>query len=220
MEFVSKIIDIKRETWDTVTVKIKADNFSFKAGQFVTLTLKIDGNEVKRAYSIATSPSDKGYFEITSKKYGVFSTYLDEKAKVGEKIKVNGPHGLFTYEERCNKIIAIAAGSGIAPIRGIVRQAIEEKKEIELLYSVKTDKDIIYEKELELLKNNKNFKSKVVLTGNGGKRIDLNFLKENLKFDDKSLFYICGPPAFVKAMVEDLKELKIKEDKIKTERFG
>ena len=127
---------------------------------------------------------------------------------------------MFTYEERCNKIIAIAAGSGIAPIRGIVRQAIEEKKEIELLYSVKTDKDIIYEKELELLKNNKNFKSKVVLTGNGGKRIDLNFLKENLKFDDKSLFYICGPPAFVKAMVEALKELEIKEDKIKAERFG
>ena len=220
MEFVSEIINIERETWDVVTIRIKTDNFNFKAGQFVMLTLSIEGKDVRRAYSISTSPSEKGYFEITSKKYGIFSTYLDEKIKVGDKIKVNGPHGLFTYEDKCKKIICIAAGSGMAPMRSIIRHGIENRKEIELLFSVKTDKDIIYKKEIEILNKNKNFKSIINFTGNGGKRVDIKFLKENLNFDDKTLFYICGPQAMVKDTVEILKELKIKEETIKTERFG
>lgn len=220
MEFVSEIIAIKRETLDVVTLRIKADKFNFKAGQFVMLTLKIDGKDVRRAYSISTSPSDKGYFEVTSKKYGVFSTYLDEKIKIGDKITVNGPHGLFTYDDNCKKIVGIAAGTGIAPIRSLIKYGIENKKEIKLIFSVKTDKDIIYEKEIEEWNKNKNFKSKINLTQEGGKRVDLDFLRSNLKFDDKTLFYICGPQAMVKYTVEMLKELNIKENKIKTERFG
>ena len=219
MEFASKIIEIKRETKDTVTVRIKAVNFNFKAGQFVNLFLKIGEKEIKRPYSISSSPSEKDYIEITSKRFGVFSTYLDELAEIGEEVKIQGPFGLFTYNnEEFNKAIFIAAGSGIAPIRGIIKTILG--KNIELYYSVKTEEDVIYKNEIESWNKNKNFKSKIIFTRENGKRIDEGFLKENIKFDDKTLFYVCGPPAFVKDIVEILKKIGAKQERIKTERFG
>ena len=91
---------------------------------------------------------------------------------------------------------------------------------MELIFSVKTEKDVIFHKDIKEFEKNKNFKSKIIFTREGGKRIDSDFLKHNLKIDDNTLFYICGPQAMVTDVVNALKELKIKENKIKTERFG
>ena len=133
--------------------------FQFKQGQYLTLKKEINGEEVRRSYSICSSPLDKEW-KVGVKKVlgGKFSTFVDEALQVGDTIEVMPPNGNFFVEvatEAQKNYIAFAAGSGITPILSIIKThlTLEPKSTFKLFYVNQRVSSIILKEELEALKN-------------------------------------------------------------------
>ena len=201
-------------------------NMPFKAGQFVMLKIdkeRFDKLIPSRAYSIANAPNDKHELKVIVKiiPKGVFSPFLD-KLSEHEEIEVLGPYGRFTLkEDEAKSITLIGAGTGVAPLIGIMDFALENNVKIDLFYSDKTEKDLIHKQELETLMESKKIGGKLITTretSDYSRRIDAEFLKSNVKPSDK--YFVCGPPQFVNEVVQNLESQGVPENDIKTERYG
>ena len=124
-----QIKDIHRETDKAVTISFNVskkliETFSFKAGQYITLKSTIDGEEVRRDYSLCSSPKS-GELKVAVKevKDGTFSSYANQVLKAGDSLEVAPPKGRFIFEPNDSKtknIALFAAGSGITPILSTV----------------------------------------------------------------------------------------------------
>lgn len=159
-----KVKNIRRETVDCVSVSFHlpenlSAEFAFKQGQYLTFKKEINGAEVRRSYSICSSPLD-GELRVAIKQVeeGVFSTYINNELKEGDVLETMSPQGLFTspIEVHASKnYFLIAAGSGITPILSIIKTVLqsEPKSNITLLYGNKNRSTIIFKSELEALKN-------------------------------------------------------------------
>ena len=241
-----EVKEIKRLTDESYAVRFNLNNFDFNflPGQFVMLKFDplIENDDFKvlegvpktqsRAYSMSSSPLNKEYLEVTSKRTpdGFISDYMMKTLRQGHVVKVSGPYGKFILDENNNEdIFLIGAGSGISPLMAMLRYIIEKKinKKITMLFSNKKFSDIIWYDELvEAQKNDINFKCHFTLTQkdhnewNGFEgRINGEIIKKcdvNLK---NQIFYICGPPLMVDTTVKDLKELGVEDSKIKIEKY-
>ena len=189
----------------------------------------------KRAFSISSSPNSP-YLEITVKKtHSPFvSDYLVSYLKKGEGAKFTGPYGHFAFNpEKTNpNLLFIAAGSGIAPLIGILRFIDENKLSINthLIYSNKTEDEILWRKEMEeISKRNKHIKHTFTLTQDGKNslwqgtkgRINKNMVLQIISSWKKENIdcYICGPLEFTKEMEEILKNNGIPKENIKYEIY-
>ncbi len=218
---------VYNDTSDVKTFILELEkNMPFKAGQFVML--KIDKERFNklipsRAYSIANAPNDKHELKIIAKiiPKGVFSPFLD-KLSEHEEIEVMGPYGRFTLKEsEAKSITLIGAGTGVAPLIGIMDFALEKNIKVDLFYSDKTEKDLIHKQELEKLLKSDKIGGRLVTTredSNYSGRIDARFLKLNVRPSDK--YFVCGPTQFVNDVVKNLESQGVPEKDIKTERYG
>lgn len=223
-----------RETNDVLTLKfspVKGSVFSFKPGQFVLVSF-LDNRLGKqyRAYSISSCPQDK-FLTLTVKKIGVFSSAL-HKLKIGEKVKISSPQGDFYPEKSIKNLVFLAAGMGIAPFYSVIntyfRQGINNKN-LTLFYSNKTDKNIVFFKELnKLAKKWRKFKIIYILTqqkkdcndeNKEFQHLNIKILKKYLKNFKGKHYFICGPIEFVNDLRTELKRASVKENLIKTEAF-
>ena len=128
--------------------------FQFIAGQYINLKLALDGKEIRRAYSICSSP-DSGELRIAIKsvKNGNFSKFANENLKVGDIIEVGQPEGKFTFEphlEKQKNYAAFVAGSGITPVISVIKSVLknEPKSSFILVYGNKSPIDTIFHTEL------------------------------------------------------------------------
>ena len=231
------VISIKRITLDSVvlTLKIKPELkqfYKFSAGQYVTLELEIDGVTVRRSYSICSEPGDET-FEVGIKKVqnGIFSTYVNEKLRINDSIKVGKPEGRFIWEPNENeKIMAIAAGSGITPIMSIIKSVIKhsEKSSLTLIYCNKSPDKTMFYKELQLLA--KDFPNCLNIHwtfteanekyANFG-RVDENYInfvlnKNKIK---PNKYFLCGPEKMIDLSKNFLIKKGISENQILFELF-
>ena len=125
-----KVRDLRRETADTVSISFdlpenEREVFRYKQGQHLTLKTEINGEEVRRSYSICTGTHEND-LRVAVKKVedGVFSTWANEQLKVGDWLDVMVPQGHFFTELRAENektYVAFAAGSGITPVMSILR---------------------------------------------------------------------------------------------------
>ncbi len=136
-----------------------ADDFAFRHGQHLTLRAMIDGEDVRRSYSLCSSPLDNSW-KVAVKRIedGRFSTYANTALKAGDVLEVMPPSGHFFVEPEPDKqknYVAFAAGSGITPIMSIVKThlALEPKSTFQLFYTNQAVSTIILKEELEGLKN-------------------------------------------------------------------
>ena len=123
------IKDIKKETDNAVSISLNVpeslkDTFRFKAGQYLTFKVTLNGEEIRRDYSICTSPNS-GNLKVAVKAVdgGLFSIYANTKLNIGDTIDVAPPNGRFIFEPQNNisrTIAAFAAGSGITPVLSII----------------------------------------------------------------------------------------------------
>ena len=204
----------------------------FKPGQFIItyFTYIKDGHtkKIQRSYSIANSPTKKGYLELTVKKQGLTSG-LFFSLKKGDEVEFSGPWGNFFFDETKSKeIVMISAGTGLTPFRSFIQYINDKNLDIKttLFFSSKSPQYLIYKNELDKLKN-KN--SKFILTvtqekdstwkGHFG-RIDKKLLKNNIENLKDSFFYVCGPPQFVRDMAKNLLELGVDPKNIKSEIYS
>jgi len=196
---------------DVKTLKLRwpeGYDAEFKTGHFITVYWP-DTPAYKRAYSLSSCALDRGFFEVTVRREGKMGTRIVDWAKAGDKVVVGPPVGKFLPVFEPNKhLICIAGGSGITPFRGFAREAARRKLEtkITVLYSVRTEKDIIFNSEFHQLENeNPNFKFHVTCTrlapehpweGRRG-RIDACWIKEQITDLPNTVFYACGPTSLV-----------------------
>ena len=241
--FPLKINNIIRETQEAVSLEFEIPQdlkkeFSFKAGQYVTLRTTIEGKEVRRAYSLCTPPTNET-FRVTVKevKDGTFSVLANNKLKAGDILEVHPPEGKFIFEpeqdNRQHTYAAFAAGSGITPVMSILKTVLQVEKHSRfvLVYGNKTPDDTIFFKELLKLQMehpDRLFIEFIYSRTNEEKshygRIDhstVNYVLKN-RFKDISFtkFYLCGPEEMINNVTEILLNNNIKKEQILFELFN
>lgn len=159
-----KVKDVLKETIDTTVVSFDVPEklqgeFIFRQGQHLTLRKEINGEDVRRSYSLCSSPLDKEW-KVAVKQIptGKFSSYINKELKAGDHLEVMKPSGEFGVEvsaDRAKNYIVFVAGSGITPIISMVKThlASEPESTFKLFYVNKNAKSIIFKEELEQLRN-------------------------------------------------------------------
>lgn len=153
--------DIVRETKDTISIVFEqpaGNPVKYKSGQFLTLIVPVNGKEVRRAYSLCSSPFVDNDLAVTVKRVdeGLMSNWLPDQLKVGSKVKVMEPMGQFTTEyskEGKRHIIMFAGGSGITPMMSIIKSLLTQERDsiVSLVYCNRDIDSIIFKEALEKL---------------------------------------------------------------------
>ena len=229
-EYKLKIIRIIDETPDIKIFRVENKSIQFYPGQFFMVRFE-DSATFHRAYSIASSPTQKKYIDIAMNLVGEFTKKLWQ-TKAGNYLLFKGPYGKFYFDEaKKNDLILIGGGLGITPLMSIIRYCNDKslKNKIKLIYSVRTPRDIIYTEEIKKIKGqNNNFNYTVTITRPNDKtlwtgktgRIDIDLLKSNISNVGNSLYFLCGPISFVKSAISMLESLGVKKEQIKTDIWG
>ncbi|MSP84958.1 MAG: ferredoxin--NADP reductase [Flavobacteriaceae bacterium] len=236
------IKEVKRETKDAVSILFSVpaelqSNYKFVAGQYINLKLTLDGEEIRRAYSICSAP-ESGELRIAVKavKNGLFSQFVNAKLKAGDTLEVGKPEGNFTFEpqaDRQRNYAAFAAGSGITPVLSVAKSVLvsEPKSTFVLVYGNKTPEETIFHQELHDLQSQYVGRFFVHYSYTQAKvenelfgRIEkstVNFVLNNkhkeLTFEK---FYLCGPEEMINTVSAVLKEHNVAEKNIKFELFS
>jgi glycine betaine catabolism B len=232
------VAHVMQETPDVRTFRLIPQGgtslpFDYLPGQFLTLSLTIDGQPVKRSYTIASSPSRAAYCELTIKREerGLVSRYLHEHIRPGDKLPVSAPGGRFVFTgEGADSVVLIAGGVGITPLMSKIRYLTDRgwPGQIYLIYSAKTVADVIFQEELAYLaKRHPNLHVCLTLsrvaagewTGEQG-RITLELLRRYVPDLGKQQIHICGPTELNKSVKSLLLEAGISADLIQLESFG
>ena len=153
-----RVLAVRAETAEAVSLVLERPaGVSYEAGQFVTLVLTVGGQELRRSYSLSSSPLDDGPLVITVKKVegGAASSWLHTKPEVGATLRVRGPSGSFTYgaADAPGRLVLVGGGSGITPLMGILRTALQATPHVPivLLYANRSPADVIFRDELARL---------------------------------------------------------------------
>lgn len=237
-----QVQDIYKVTKDCSVVTFQIPNelsteFQYKQGQHLTVKAMIDGEEVRRSYSLCSSPIEKKW-QVAVKRIsgGLLSTFINENLKKGDFLEIMPPSGKFNVEvdpEKAKNYIVFAAGSGITPILSIIKThlANEPKSTFKLFYLNRSVKSIIFKEEIEQLKNRyfgrfeifhfltKEHRSIELLNG--------RFTKEKIQvLTDKIIdvrnvddCFICGPEEMIFLLRDELVAAGLDKDKIHYELF-
>jgi len=235
------IKEVKRETPSAISVAFTIPSelqsaYKFIAGQYINLKLTLDGKEIRRAYSICSSPnSGELRIAIKSVKNGHFSKFANENLTSGDILEVGQPEGKFTFEpsvERQKNYAAFVAGSGITPVMSILQSVLENEpnSSFVLVYGNKNPEETIFHNqlhELQLKYVGRFFLhyvySQTKVENELFGRIDksnINFVLNN-KHKEKEFdkFYLCGPEEMINLATTVLKEHNVADKNIKFELF-
>jgi len=237
-----KIKDIYKETEDCSVIsfsipEVLRETFSFKQGQYLTLKTKINGEEIRRSYSLCTNPYE-GEWNVAVKKIegGKFSTFANDSLKTGDEIEVMPPDGKFYVEVDASKpknYIAFTAGSGITPILSIIKThlAQEPKSTFKLFYLNKDSNSIIFKTELEKLESSYGNRFEVFhfLTQEqtDSQLFNGRFTKEKLERITSDIIdlnkidecFLCGPEEMIFLIKDEFSNRGLKQNNIHFELF-
>jgi ferredoxin-NADP reductase len=207
--------------------------FTYLPGQFLTVTVPTGDKPVKRSYTIASSPTQHDYVELTVKHKdgGEVSGFLFDSVHAGDLLEFSGPSGSFTFTGReCKCILLIGGGVGITPLMCVLRFLTDRswQGDIYLLYSCRKPEDIIFREELEYLQR-RHSNVHVVITiskpeGTDWKgatgRITKELISQSVPDLASRYVHICGPVPLMEEVKQTLIELGIRKERVKTEAFG
>ena len=237
-----KVKDIKRETSEAVSVAFEIPaqqqpEYQFKQGQYITLKLNINGEEIRRSYSICSSPYDKE-LRVAVKEVigGKASTFINRELKIGANMEVMTPMGSFysvLSGANKKKYVLFAGGSGITPMMSIIKSVlyVEKQSNITLIYANKNEVSTIFKNELDALSlSNPNLKVVYVFDQPQTKISDLQTgiitpdkalsLIENYGGVNADEYFICGPGVMMENVKTTLETLKVESRKIHIEYFN
>lgn len=209
--------------------------FDFVPGQYITLKKEINGKELRRAYSICSSPK-KDCFTIGVKKVdkGGFSAYAHNKLSEGEVLEVMPPEGRFTFRSTGHpkNIAAFAAGSGITPVMSIAKAVLDShpKSKFVLVYGNKSFKETMFYTDLVKMELDHSDRFFVYFVTSQTQEDDSRFgridtaminyaIKNRHKDIDFDAYYLCGPESMIDLVTDTLRESEIPDDKIHFELF-
>ncbi|MCW5701599.1 MAG: 1,2-phenylacetyl-CoA epoxidase subunit PaaE [Bradyrhizobium sp.] len=234
--------DLRRETPDAISMTFAipqelAGDYSFQPGQYLTLRTTMDGEEVRRSYSICSGPDD-GELRVAVKRVngGAFSNWAAEELKCGDELDVMTPTGRFGVThapDQARLYVGFAAGSGITPILSIIKGVLarEPQSRFFLFYGNRTTEGMLFLEELEELKDR--FLQRLSLFHIlSGEEQDIPVLYGRLDGDKVRLLlrslvpatsidhvFICGPTGMSEDIEATCRAIGIADDRIHVERF-
>lgn len=237
-----KVANVYKETKDSVVITFDIpdalkEKFKFKQGQHLTLRKEINGEDVRRNYSLCSSPIENEWkVAVKTIKDGLFSNYAFNKLKKGDELQIMPPHGEFYVEsdpKASKNYIAFAAGSGITPIISIIKTHLnnEPNSTFKLFYLNRTVKTIIFKEEIEQLKSKffdrfqvfyfltKEQRDIPFLNGRFDKEKMSILTKTFIDIEDTAHAFICGPQDMIFLIRDELQAAGLSKDKIHYELF-
>ena len=231
------IKQVIKETKDAITLVFKplSAQWSYRAGQFITLRVWIKGAYVHRCYSLCSAPEWDRYPAITIKRIegGVFSPYVHAHVKEGSVLEASLPMGKFllpAMSEAVEHFVLIAGGSGIVPLLGLLKSLLIKRKEVKvsLLYANRDEASIIYKDILDTLQAT--YSHRLVVTHilsrpkadwqGHKKRMDSALLHSLLPEQDQLVHYfLCAPQSLMKVVKETLSHLGVAKRDVHEENF-
>ncbi|WP_291095605.1 FAD-binding oxidoreductase, partial [Empedobacter sp. UBA7252] len=215
-----RVKNVKKETPDCVSVTFEVpeelnQEFKFKHGQYLTFKNFHNNEEIRRSYSICSSPLDNE-LRVAVKKIedGIFSTFVNDTIKVGDVLDVMTPQGNFfteVHEDNKKLYVGIVAGSGITPVLSIIKTVLqtEPNSQFVLLYGNRNKSSIIFKEEIEALKNRYMERISVynilsretadaeILSGRIDKSKIEYFLQNIIDPKEVSEVFLCGPEEMI-----------------------
>lgn len=238
-----RIKNIIRETTDSVSLVFDVPSnlgkdFQFKPGQYLTLKTKIQGEELRRSYSISTAPYEN-ILQVSVKKVeqGKFSSFANHQLQIGDQLDVMLPEGHFSPNlspQTKKHYVLFASGSGITPILSILKSVLytESQSQVTLIYGNKTIDSMMFKETLEDLKNTylerfsffPIFSREVIGNELFKGRIDeakcAALSKTVVDLQHADVFFICGPYEMMTSVKSFLLNEGIEKSKIHVELFG
>jgi len=241
--YTLKVSEVIKETKDCVSVtfnvpRVLQNSLQYKPGQYLVLKANINNQEVRRSYSLCSSPvENKWQVAIKEIKNGVFSTYANQVLKVGDTVEVSKPDGKFyiqTNAQNANNYVFFAAGSGITPILSMIKTILnnEPNSTCQLFFLNSTVKSIIFKDEIEGLKNLnlKRLELYYFLTkeNRGLPLFNGRFTSDKLKDITSKLIdvpnteacYVCGPEEMIFLIKDEMVAAGMSEEKVHFELFN
>ncbi|WP_029278149.1 flavin reductase family protein [Pedobacter borealis] len=238
--YTLKVHDIKKETKDTITLCFKQPGLKkikYQAGQYLTLSFRINGRRYIRPYSFSSAPATDQHLEVTIKRVlnGIVSNHIHDVVSVGDSIEVIQPMGDFTCENQNSDIFLWGVGSGITPLISLAKEilATSEIYKVHLFYGNRNHESTIFLNQIEQFLADypkrfivKHFHTKLrisqsvqnVVEGRIDKKKAIEILQQfNLPKDAKH--YICGPVGLKESVKLALKEFDISDNNIFSEDF-
>lgn len=215
-----------------VPATLSAD-FAFKAGQYLSLEASIDGEPVRRSYSLSSAPHENRLtVGIKKIEQGVFSSFANNVIAEGDILNVAPPEGRFVYvpNSATQHLLLIAAGSGITPILSILKTALEKSTTatVQLIYGNKSPEESMYQDQLIALQEQFSDRLKIQWVYSKSNepdalfgRIDASVIKYSLNQTDKipDHVYLCGPEAMINTAQETLINANLAKENIHFELF-
>lgn len=219
---------IKSETPTSASILLNVPtdlqaNFQFKAGQYLTFIVEINGEEVRRSYSICSGESEKGLrVGVKRVSNGKMSNYLLDSVQSGDELLVMEPAGNFALEDGGSNYVAFAAGSGITPILSQLKKVAKSDGSFQLFFGNKTETETMFKQEIDALISNK-IGVQYSYTQSGDARFTkdrvLELFRANLELLKADGFYLCGPEEMIQAVCDALFELGVNKEKVHFELF-
>jgi NAD(P)H-flavin reductase len=203
--------------------------FSYRAGQ--AAWLRVDAERERTPYSIASSPEETSHhgwleFLVKTDQSSRFGAHVDELGR-GSTVLIHGPMGMFVFPDAPveRRFLFIAGGTGIAPLRSMLRHAIDANiaGRKTLLYSARTPDEFAYLPEFRALARQGTIDLTLTLTGIGNRwrhsrgRAGTELLAPLV--DEETLCFLCGPPAMIADVPEILRALGVPAGRIRTEEY-
>ncbi len=239
-----KVSEITRETKDAVSVKFEIPShlqsqFQYKAGQYLTFSIVINGEEVRRSYSVCSSPLTEPMPTIAVKEVegGKMSTYLNRELKEGDELEVMPPLGKFTLDPQqsvSNHYFMFGGGSGITPLLSIIKTVLfaEPQSKMTLFYANRDLESIIFDREIKDLAAANSDRLKLIYSldnpspdwdGHTGYLTEAKvseIVRNELGLNyPVAHYYICGPSPMMDVVTNGLKAAGVRNDNIYTEYF-
>ncbi len=235
-----KIREVRRETPSTVSIAFEIpsdlrEEYAYEAGQYLTLRTLLNGEELRRSYSLCSSPGQDDYrVAVKEVEGGKFSSWANHQLSSGVEMDVMPPMGNFTVSAERGHHVAFAAGSGITPVISILRAVLESDSgnRFTLFYGNKTYDEIIFREELTRLEEEYGSRLDIIHVlsqeqrpgfGFGrldSARLDSSIHQGELEIGDIVSAYLCGPSEMIFSLQDKLKSYGLPEEKIKFELFN
>jgi len=222
-----RIKRVVRETSDAVSLVLDvpehvSSRFRYQAGQFLTLRVTVDGEDLRRCYSMSSAPAEDE-LQITVKRDpgGLVSNWLNDTASEGIEIHAAPPEGRFCLRDNADEIVAFAGGSGITPIMSLVRTALANSpRRIRLFYANRSRESVIFDDALSRLADR--YADRLVVAhhiDDDSGVVAPESIESFIESVGDADYYICGPGPFMDTVEEAVAKSGVAPKRVHLERF-
>ena len=222
----ARIVGVQRPTEDAVVLRLRPNRHwtGFRAGQYVRVGVEVDGVRLTRCYSLSEAPgSADGSLEIAVRKQGRVSSWLFERAQVGQVLTLSQADGDFVLPEIESPLLLIAGGSGITPVLSLLRSLLSRHRSepVAVLYYVRKHDQGLFVQELQRIAGLRplwNIRIVETRAGTASRHFEASQLQALGQTFAQAMTYVCGPAALIYA-VELAMRQQGRSEQLRYERF-